>query len=118
MASWKWPEDLPQTVEEGSYREIPQTNMIRSPMDAGPAKRRRRFTRRRDQFQFNLHLTAAELEIFENFAFGTCSGAVDKFSWVHPRTGFPAEFAFLETPSWSGDEGYFLVTFKLERTDA
>ena len=42
-----WPAGLPQKFEASSYKTSPETNVIVTNMDTGPAKVRRRFTAKR-----------------------------------------------------------------------
>jgi len=43
-SSIDWPTDLPQAVEAGSYQYMHGSGVVRTGMDSGPPKVRRRFT--------------------------------------------------------------------------
>lgn len=82
--SYVWPLTLPQRPLSSGYSEKPGSNILRTPMDAGPAKMRRRGTRP-DTITCTYLLTAAQIATLETFCETTIQGTA-RFGWPHPRT--------------------------------
>jgi hypothetical protein len=68
------------------YEEQLADTSLRTQMDAGPAKVRRRFTAGVTTFQVSLPMTTAQVATFETFFSTTIAGGALAFDWVHPRT--------------------------------
>lgn len=81
-----WPVSLPE-VRPGGYQETPQNQVLRSEMETGPAKTRRRFTAGTRTIPVQYQLTDAELAVFEAFFDDEIAAGALSFSWPHPRTG-------------------------------
>jgi hypothetical protein len=74
--------------------------IIRTSMDVGPQKVRRRSTKAIEAFSVSLHFTSKQLREFVDFWETDLAGGVGSFTWEHPRTdaqitcrivgGFPA----------------------------
>lgn len=75
MAIPVWPVDLPQA--EYSYK--PQTPFIRTPMDSGLARQRRRFRVYPITAEVKFFMTPAQLATYENFAENDLGGWVSWF---------------------------------------
>jgi len=82
-----WPGTLPTKPLMRGYQESHDDPKLRSPMDAGPAKVRRRFTATVFKFNAGFILTDTELTIFEDFYADDLKHGSLSFTWVHPRTG-------------------------------
>ncbi len=111
-----WPGTVPQFVLRENYSEDFGQNLLRSSMDTGPAKRRRRFTAVPKTLNVMMVMTSAELDIFETFYNTTLGGGALSFTFTHPRTDVVESVAFVEpvrdvTPE--GASTYFL-SMKLE----
>lgn len=78
-----WPGDLPQSPQKG-YSEDIGMNIIRSPMDAGPAKQRRRGLSP-NNLEVSYILTTSQLETLQSFILSELNG-VKRFNYTHPRT--------------------------------
>jgi len=79
-----WPTlPFPQNPQRG-YQETIGTNIIRSPMDAGPAKQRVR-SKRPSTMALQFLLTKDEVDTLQNFIDNIIYG-VRRFSFPHPRT--------------------------------
>lgn len=106
MANPVWPLSLPSLPRDTGYGEQPPELSLRSPMDVGPAKVRRRQTAGVRPLQAQLILTEAQVETLDQFyVTGTESGAL-VFDWVNPRTEAAAELRFVGPPRYtplSGD---------------
>lgn len=112
--SHAWPADLPQHVREEGYAEHPQDTTIRSPMDAGPAKVRRRFTAPIDTFDIEMILTPAQAETLREFCRDTLAGGSLEFDWLHPRTQEAVTMRFLAPPELSPADGFYSASISVE----
>jgi hypothetical protein len=87
-ASYTWPGGLPASPLT-DYTEEKNLNVLITPMDAGPAKMRRR-SLMPDTLRVSYVLTAAQVSTLETFVFTTLSG-IARFNYTHPRTGVSEE---------------------------
>lgn len=116
MASW--PSSLPQLPLVDGYQEQAGQNVIRSQVDSGPMKRRRRFTTSRDRFQMVFEMESAELSIFKDFFRFTLAHGALSFDYQHPQELVPATFAFVGEPAYRCIGGtIWQVQCVLERED-
>ena len=88
-ASYTWPVTLPQTPLNGSFTESVGFNYIRTPMDSGPAKIRKR-SGRASPMSMSFMMTNTQLGYLKTFVETTISG-VARFYFDHPRTGSTME---------------------------
>lgn len=112
-----WPLSLPQLVLRDGYTEKPGDNTIETPVDAGPAKARRRFTASVRRFSASVKFSAAQMVTFEEFWGVTLADGSLPFEWKHPRTQADATLVFRK-PHWSISEavgGNVIVQLNLER---
>jgi len=110
-----WPGTLPQTPTTGGYEEAPPDLTIRTEMDAGQAKRRRRFTAGPREFSVSFVLTKAQVATLDTFYVTTLKGGSLSFDWFHPRTGAAGEFAFVGRPNYRESDGGWEAGMKLEQ---
>lgn len=103
-----WPSNLKISR---NISEQPAENVIRSDMDLGPAKLRRRTVANVRNFDFTLDLTDNLLEVFDNFYTENDAYA---FDFVHPRTKKNCRARFRELPSYKLNETLWEVSVKLE----
>ena len=109
-----WPATLPSDVLQG-YVEGGGKSLLRTTMDAGPAKQRRRFTAVARPFQVTIELTRAQVAAFDSFVTTTLQGASLPFDWTHPRKGTAVTFRFTEEPDMRHHVGeLWRVPLKLE----
>jgi len=85
MTTVAWPADLPLRALAGSYRERRDDGVLRTPMEIGPAKVRRRYTATRKRYQLTLELKHHELAAWSAFL-RTLHGGAEPFAWTHPVT--------------------------------
>ena len=107
-----WPASLPDDVLVDGYSERPPRVRLRTPMDAGPPKMRRRFTAAVEPIRCTMAFTRAQVTTFRTFYDTTLLGGVLTFDWTHPRTLAAVTFRFADpepeiTPNsgkdWIGD---------------
>ena len=82
ILSWPTANSFPQSPKKG-FSESIGINIIRSPMDAGPAKQRRR-SQRPSTMDLSFILTTAQTQTLETFVFNQLEG-VKRFNFQHPR---------------------------------
>lgn len=81
--SYVWPPGLPQNPEKG-FTESVGVSVLRTPMEAGPAKMRKRF-KRPGILNVSYLLSTDQVALLETFVFTTLQG-VFRFNFTHPRT--------------------------------
>jgi hypothetical protein len=109
-----WPATLPPPVLN-SLRETPPMNTIRSTVDKGPAKVRRRTTANVRNISFTLLLSPALVETLDIFYVTTTFSGADEFDYTHPRTGVACKARFVSQPEYSEREGVlYTVPIALE----
>lgn len=84
MANYTWPPTLPQLPLRDNYGEQGGVNVLRTTMDAGPAKLRRR-SKLTKPLEVSFRMTSAQVATLESFVESTLFG-VRRFNWTHPRT--------------------------------
>ena len=111
-----WPVTLTQTLLVDGFEGSSPDLLLRSSMDAGPAKVRRRATAGARPVTGKLLLTAAELSTFKTFYDETLLSGSLRFNWLDPDDGVTAvEMRFTERPSWvSLEPDEFEVSMNLE----
>lgn len=117
MAIPSWPITLPQSPQKG-FSEVLGTNILRTSMDAGPAKMRYR-GRRPDMLSVQFLLTTQQVDTLQNFIQNTIFG-VRRFSFLHPRKNtqvetriVPQQDGALFTSQYVAP-GYYTVSMQLE----
>lgn len=106
-----WPATLPDSLLVEGYRERPPMTGLRFDPDAGPAIQRRRLTANVRPIVGQLHLTKAQVAIFDDFWINTLANGSLEFDWTHPRTGASVTLRFVNTeaPEYApagGPDGY------------
>jgi|LNFM01.2.fsa_nt_gb hypothetical protein len=115
MPNPTWPSDLPAYVLQQGYGEDFQDQVLRTPMEGGATKGRRRFTGRFDVLDVRLMMTAAQVATFETFLYTTLAGGVERFDWTHPRKQTAATMKIVSKVKVDPADGdNFTVSFKVE----
>lgn len=83
-----WPETLPQKFLARGYDERTPNNVIRSKMDQGPDKVRRKSTDAPWVFSGFIRIDESQVPIWLEFYYTTLM-EVRSFTFPHPRTGDP-----------------------------
>jgi len=91
-----WPIEMPKCVPIGGLAVSgPAGATIRTPMDAGPAKQRPRFTAAPRSMRITLPpISVSVFEIFENWFEGGLGMGSESFLMDHPITSAPATVRF------------------------
>jgi len=93
-----WPPSLPQHVETPDLENTFPDSAVRTKMDAGPGKARRRFTAAPEPIKAAIIVTAAQLATLKTFFVTTLASGALRFDWVHPITQAAATFRFRGAP--------------------
>jgi len=106
-----WPSTLPNPDYEGFVEQM-TNNILRTSMDAGAPKQRRRFTAVFRQIKFSLKkLTSAQRDTLI-FFYNTVGAG--EFYWTDPVDGITKTARFIEPPSFSGDESLINANISIE----
>lgn len=95
-----WPEGLPTIAMERSFVESPPDLKIRTEMDSGIAKVRRRFTSGVRPMSFDIPMTLDQVEIFDQFYSQDLASGALSVDFPHPRTGNMVEIRILGVPQY------------------
>lgn len=110
-----WPTSLPALPLVENYGEAQADTTIRTEMETGPAKARRRTTAGVSQLSLSYILSRAEAVTLEEFFENDLAGGALQFSFPHPRKGETVGCRFRRAPALSPINGdYFRVGVELE----
>jgi len=115
MADIYWPELLPSELLADGFSKQPQGNVIRTSMDAGPKKARRRYTARTVKYSGKQVFDESELMVFEQFYHKVIADGALRFNFTDPVTRETAEFRFTEDYTTNSVDGLYEVHMSLER---
>lgn len=99
-----WPASLPQT-QFLNMTEQRQDARVRTAMDAGPAKMRRRFTTAVRTVMTPIVLDGTQRQAFDSFWINDTQEGTLKFSWSDPATDSTVNFRFVSPVMWTLDSG-------------
>ena len=111
-----WPANLPTEPLVASVSESADDNLILTGMDAGPTKRRRRFTARADRLQVTYRMTATQLANFRVFFGTTINDGLNTYDITHPISGDTVSVGIMAPPEINmiGGGQAFDVTLTVE----
>lgn len=118
MTSITWPDSLPQTLQLKNLSTHKNSNVVRTTMDAGPQKARRRYTVQSKIFTGTMILTETQRRILEAWYEDTIGSGVLRFVFTDPQTLVPGEFRFTEDYKEESVSGLWKITLSLEKLDA
>lgn len=107
-----WPTELPQSPLRGGFSYSAPNNLIRSDMETGPAKVRRRSTAKPYTAQVTYIMSNEQASVFEEFAITTLAGGSICFDWWHPVLK-----RYVRARLLAGDEGLFTRTYFSDTLD-
>jgi len=93
-----FPASIEQCFLLSGYTEQAEPNIIRSDVEVGPAKTRRRYTKPIINIKASMVVTAAQLQVFDDFYHGPLMSGALRFLFKDPRTGVQKEFRFIDPP--------------------
>jgi hypothetical protein len=111
-----WPATLQQKVSSNSFSFKIGETRLKTEMDIGPAKYRRRFTKSVDQLSTSILLNSiTEFNTFYSFFDSDLNGGINEFEIDHPITGVLSSFKFSSPPSITAlGGGVFSVSMEWE----
>ena len=110
-----WPNNLPARPLNDGFQEVMADTLLRTTMDQGPAKLRRRGTAGVGALSLQYILSAAEVAALKTFYHDTLGGGALAFIFTHPVTLASLTCRFKSPPSFSNlNGGYFRVRVELE----
>lgn len=116
-----WPGGLPQFILRDGFERKPSNQSIRSRMDTGPAKRRRRFTTKTRKINAQVPLAdSTEIGIFETFFEDDLAGGTLSFTMTEPIFQVTKTFAFVsgeDAYTIRPDGGAYMLFMRLEILD-
>jgi len=114
MAIPTWPSTLPQALLLSGYGQKAADVVLRTSMDTGPAKVRRRASAGVEDVEGGIIVTPTELGYLRTFHDTTLLNGALRFSWKDPVTKVSEELRFTTPPSWAAVEGKYRVALSLE----
>lgn len=109
-----FPDTLPSPLANSLQEQLPN-NIVRTQMDVGPAKVRRRTTANVRSLRMTYVLNKDQAADLEAFFFNDTAGGALSFDYTHPRTGDTVSARFTEPPQISSLNGiYFQISISLE----
>lgn len=102
-----WPSTLPDSFLVSGFKYEPGNPTIRTEVEAGEAKKRRRYSSTVDLVDGNIFLEGSQYDTLIDFYENTTQHGALRFDWFHPITGNQKEFRFVGAPSitpLSGDQ--------------
>lgn len=114
MAIPVWPSTLPFELLQRGYTQAAADTTLKTSMDAGPSKIRRRYTAGVESVTGTLILSEPQLTTIRYFYKTTLKGGSLRFTWVEPVSLTNVEFRFTGPVQWSMSGGWYEVSLELE----
>lgn len=108
-----FPDTLPLISLDGLEEKI-QDVCVRTAMESGPAKVRRRFTAASVFISGQLVLSTSQLSVFDSFFRDSVAMGSLPFYWKHPRSLEPCLCRFSSPPVYSCSAGVWFVRLEIE----
>lgn len=117
MAIATWPTFLQEFLNADAFGVMFGETVLRSEMDVGPSKVRRRSTRPIDKYTATINVYKTDMVAFRQFFNTTLNGGATSFYFTDPLTGVTEVFRFTEPPSISplGSAGTYQISMKWEK---
>ena len=110
-----WPMTLPPAPLLEGFVERTSETVIRTDMDQGPAKTRRRTTAGTREFQMTFIMTKNEIATFDDFFLNDINGGASSFDFIHPRTGETLNLRLKNPPEYQAQNtNYFRISLEAE----
>lgn len=107
-----WPSGLCPLIN--TFKESPPDNAIRTEMDRGPAKMRRRTTANVRPVAFSMFLKPAQVQTLDDFYMNDTFSGVEPFDFQHPRTKQYVKARFTAMPQYTNRSTGYDVSIALE----
>lgn len=103
-----WPTSLPANFITSGFEMAQQNAVIRTQMDTGAPKRRRRFTAAIKMIKGSMVLTTTQYSTLDAFYTSTLKNGSLPFDFAHPISGSSISCYFTEPPKYTAN-GPWLV---------
>lgn len=114
MTVIRWPESLPQVLILDGLNGRKKTARVRTEMDAGPAKQRRRYTVNTKEFRGSIVVSESQRQTLSDWYDRVLGGGALRFVMKDPQTLRDAEFRFMEDYDEDSLDGNWRITMRLE----
>jgi hypothetical protein len=118
MTEITWPDELPQLLRLEGLSATKKGNVIRTSMDAGPAKARQRYTVSTKNFTGSILVTESQRKILENWYTNILGNGTLRFKMKDSQTLEFAEFRFLQDYTERSLDGLWEISLNLEKLNA
>ena len=116
MAIIDWPNTLRNTLEVASFAQTAKPNTIRTNIEAGVDKVRRRYTTPILQVNGSMIVTHDQYVRMEYFYNTELQGGVNRFIFKDPATDILYEYRMISPPKYTSIGGpYYRVSLEMER---
>lgn len=105
------PANLQAKITRTGFKEVAPDNVIRTPMEFGPDKVRKRTSANVRAVSVSMFLTDDEVDDLDDFY--EANDAL-RFDMTHPRTQLSVEARFVNPPSYTARETHWDVSLELE----
>lgn len=109
-----WPGTLPSAPLLDGFNETGVDLTVRSKMDIGPDKSRRRFTGEMFDIQMQFIMTKTQVNALRTFFYTTLDGGVDEFDFTHPITDATVSMRFKKPYAVVTEGSLFRVSCDVE----
>lgn len=109
-----WPSGIPDDLLLREASETFASNTIRTQMEVGPAKVRRRATSAPRSIGGKLLMTKTQAATLDTFYTTTTGGGASAFTWHHPRTRADVSMRFTAPPVLTSAGAMWMVQLALE----
>jgi hypothetical protein len=115
----EWPIFLQEFINAAGFSMAIGDTVLRTEMDVGPAKLRRRFTHSIDDYQTAITVYQDTMDSFMNFFKTSLNGGVTPFYFIDPIFGTEQVFRFVGTPKVvpNGTAGWFDISMTWEKIE-
>ena len=114
MADTTWPSALRDLWLRNAFQEVLPKNIVRTEMDQGPPKVRRRSTSNIGKIRGQMFLTAALATSLDTFFNTTTNSGALTIEMKHPRTGTTGTYQFSNEPSYTALNQGYITTIEMD----
>lgn len=107
-------EALPLAPLQDGYTRQKASGLLRTDMDVGPPKTRRRYTAVITDYSLQYAINFNQEKILDNFYDIQCVYGSLPFNWQDPITGESVEAQFMERPSYTPNNSYMIASISLQ----
>ena len=101
MTTYAWPDTLPQCMS--GYSEKTEAMTIRTSVEEGPPKVRRRFTKRVTRGRVSMVMDIDQRNRLDDFFVYDLDAGVHRFTFPHPWTQELVEWRMVESPDFANE---------------